>query len=511
MQNMKNFIRLTVGIILTAWAMTCVAQNNKAFDARKGNTTGTNSYTVTIDAVTETKLYDNYNITVRFVNANTTASTLRLVGAVATFTATPINLNGSALVSGNIPAGAVYDLKYNATTVKWDLQKTGAATQWTTTGNDLYYNAGKVGIGTGTVVPACPLEVDGTIAYAPTSGTTTTALLRLDPPAAKAVLDMGVNAVGGWIYSVNSLDLATPEPLFLQPYTSDGAGVGIGTGTVSPSVSLEVHGGTTSTLKFVTGDQGANKVLTSDANGVANWQTNSASTLTLAQVLANGRTSDATGYINDQGSVKAITLNSGLNGRALWDASALPSVLWNDRVLGVGKWNYQQNYGVQFTARSLVDKGYVDSVKTTVTALQQNTRVSTQFDAAATTTLANITGLTANVVEAGVYRFEAKIHVTADAVGGHKYRMAGTATASSIIYQVNSINNGTNAFRLNTRITDLGTTSTGEAVGTGYYTEINGTIVVNAAGTITVQFAQNAANGTSSVLVNSTLVVTKIQ
>jgi hypothetical protein len=136
--------------------------------------------------------------------------------------------------------------------------------------------------------------------------------------------------------------------------------------------------------------------------------------------------------------------------------------------------------------------------------------VTTQFDTTSTT-LATVTGLTVNVTAGKKYRFWAVLHVTADATGGHKYAIAGTATATNVIYQVNSINNATNAFRLNSRQTALGGAGVGEAVGTAYFTTINGFITVNAAGTLLQQFAQNAATGTSSVLVGSCFGVTEVQ
>jgi hypothetical protein len=43
--------------------------------------------------------------------------------------------------------------------------------------------------------------------------------------------------------------------------------------------------------------------------------------------------------------------------------------------------------------------------------------------------------------------------------------------------------------------------------GTSYIAEIKGMIRVNAAGTLLLQFAQNAASGTSSVLADSHFVV----
>lgn len=132
------------------------------------------------------------------------------------------------------------------------------------------------------------------------------------------------------------------------------------------------------------------------------------------------------------------------------------------------------------------------------------------FDSTSTT-LAAVTGLTVNATAAKRYRFWAVLFVTADATGGHKYAVAGTATATAVVYQVNSINNATNAFRINSRQTALGGAGVGEAVGTAYFTRIDGFITVNAAGTLLVQFAQNTATGTSSVLTGSCFGVVEVQ
>jgi hypothetical protein len=134
-------------------------------------------------------------------------------------------------------------------------------------------------------------------------------------------------------------------------------------------------------------------------------------------------------------------------------------------------------------------------------------RVSAQFDKT-DTTLANITGLTEDVRAGVTYSFEADLFIDASAIGGFKFAVAGTATATSIIYQIQFIDNTADTFTVNSRQTALGG-SDGNAGPTGGYCRIKGTIVVNAAGTLTVQFAQNAANGTSSVLVNSTFRVEK--
>jgi len=131
--------------------------------------------------------------------------------------------------------------------------------------------------------------------------------------------------------------------------------------------------------------------------------------------------------------------------------------------------------------------------------------VSSQFDKV-NATLADVTGLSASVTASKTYRFEALLFVDADATGGGKYAIAGSATATAIKYNIDAINNSTNAFVINSRQTALAG-SAGQAGATSLEVVIRGTITVNAAGTLTVQFAQNTANGTSSVLTMSRFVV----
>src|ERR1041385_8259475 len=50
----------------------------------------------------------------------------------------------------------------------------------------------------------------------------------------------------------------------------------VGIGVTSPVAKLDVQGSSGSTIKIVDGNQGANKVLTSDAAGVGSWQSLSA-------------------------------------------------------------------------------------------------------------------------------------------------------------------------------------------------------------------------------------------
>jgi hypothetical protein len=138
-------------------------------------------------------------------------------------------------------------------------------------------------------------------------------------------------------------------------------------------------------------------------------------------------------------------------------------------------------------------------------------RCTTQFDAVTGTTgttLTNIVGLTVNVLAAGVYSFDVYLAGTATANSGVKFAIAGTATVTSISYTGANWNGTTQ----NARST---TTTGGNAVGaaTAVYTDgrITGTVVVNAAGTLTVQAAQNAAHAdTTSVYVNSHMVLRRI-
>ena len=136
-------------------------------------------------------------------------------------------------------------------------------------------------------------------------------------------------------------------------------------------------------------------------------------------------------------------------------------------------------------------------------------RVTAQFDKT-DTTLANVTGLSVNVIAGRTYRFRAVLFVDANSTGGSKYAVSGTATATAIRYHIKAINDSTNTMVITNRQTVLGGSGAGQAGSTGLKVEIEGVITVNAAGTLTVQFAQNAASGTSSVLVGSTLTVEDI-
>lgn len=134
----------------------------------------------------------------------------------------------------------------------------------------------------------------------------------------------------------------------------------------------------------------------------------------------------------------------------------------------------------------------------------QQSRVTTQFDKTSDTTLANITGLTATLVAAKVYKFQGVLFTTSANTGGVKVAVGGTATATTIIYEATTYQGGVGQTTGTQRATALATAVGDITAVTTARIEITGYIVVNAAGTITLQFAQNASDGTaSSVLVGS--------
>lgn len=128
-------------------------------------------------------------------------------------------------------------------------------------------------------------------------------------------------------------------------------------------------------------------------------------------------------------------------------------------------------------------------------------RNSAQFDKTSDTTLANVTGLTRNIEAARAYAFRAVIATTAAATGGVKLAVSGTATATAIFYE-GTLETGA-AIIAKTRATALDTTVCASTTTTAGTCRIEGVIVVNTGGTLTIQFAQNASDGgASSVLAN---------
>lgn len=131
-------------------------------------------------------------------------------------------------------------------------------------------------------------------------------------------------------------------------------------------------------------------------------------------------------------------------------------------------------------------------------------RNSSSFAKTTDTTLANITGLTRNVEASRIYAFAVDLQTTAAATGGVKFAVSGTATATAISYEGILMDSGVVVAQ--TRSTALDGVVCASTTSTAGTCRIRGVIQVNAAGTFTIQFAQNASDaGASTVLANQYL------
>ena len=148
-------------------------------------------------------------------------------------------------------------------------------------------------------------------------------------------------------------------------------------------------------------------------------------------------------------------------------------------------------------------KTYFDSIY----VKEQAVYATADFSKTSDTTLANVTGLSVTVAAGGIYRFRAVLMLSCGASGGGKAAINGSCTATDIRYM-------SWASTATTWAVGSATSLGGVAVGTtsamvlhitdGYINVANG-------GTLAVQWAQNASNGTAStVYKGSTFSVTKM-
>lgn len=136
--------------------------------------------------------------------------------------------------------------------------------------------------------------------------------------------------------------------------------------------------------------------------------------------------------------------------------------------------------------------------KTITGAINTGTvRSSTQLDKATNVSPASIVGLTTTLVASGVYKIKAHLPVTSGASGGVKVQFATTDTLTLTSSNIT-------AFFYNTAVSPVVvTTTSGLATALGatqivISVVIEATMVVNAAGTLVIQGAQNASDGTTT-------------
>ena len=141
--------------------------------------------------------------------------------------------------------------------------------------------------------------------------------------------------------------------------------------------------------------------------------------------------------------------------------------------------------------------------------LNGNTKVSTAQLDATTTTLADIPGLTGfSLVAGATYHFEINLAGTAGGTGGWKVAFnSATATLTSI--QATAIGYTASAVAVSQTTTTTNQASLIASNTAFTFVRITGSLVVNAAGNVAVQFAENSANSTTSVLLGSTASFTR--
>ncbi len=142
--------------------------------------------------------------------------------------------------------------------------------------------------------------------------------------------------------------------------------------------------------------------------------------------------------------------------------------------------------------------------------VNSNTKIVTAQVDATSATLADVTGLTGLTLVAGAtYSFDGEFATTCGGTGGIKMAFNyTTATLTSI--DCTSIAMTATAVAVAHSTTTTTQTSWIASNTANIYVRLTGVLVVNAGGTMAVQFAENSANSTSSILVNSRFSLSRI-
>jgi hypothetical protein len=125
-------------------------------------------------------------------------------------------------------------------------------------------------------------------------------------------------------------------------------------------------------------------------------------------------------------------------------------------------------------------------------------KVTTQFDKT-NTTLADVTGLSVPLAAGHTYAIRAVLHISPDATGGIKIATGGTATSTTYRHEYIAVRNDNNTIGA-TQASGTYQNAFSTSGGVYYDVTFEATILVNAGGTLTIQFAESSASGTSSVL-----------
>lgn len=137
-------------------------------------------------------------------------------------------------------------------------------------------------------------------------------------------------------------------------------------------------------------------------------------------------------------------------------------------------------------------------------------RITSNLARTTSTTLTDVTGTVVAIdtvlgggAFSGIYTFTFEADWDADATGGTKWAVEKTGTESAVSYSVRELCYATGAYTANTsRVTTIATATAGQAGCTSGHVTITGSLSADNSGNLSIQFGQNAATGTSTVLAN---------
>jgi hypothetical protein len=252
------------------------------------------------------------------------------------------------------------------------------------------------------------------------------------------------------------------------------SGGNVGIGTTSPSQTLQVNGTAFVGNSYSGNSTGADFEV--EASGHSPYESIvSASNATLS-IGVNGTNGPIVGW--DNGS---LTFRSGITWTSFPSTGNALMTITNGGNVGIGTTSPTAPLDVAGAIRSEADS-----------------YVSSDFSKTSSTALAAITGLTSGTLAAGkAYAFDIWLYTTSSASGGIKVDLnGGTATVTTLIGDSQEWD-GT-AIGVRTAFSSLSTALCAITAVATATCHITGTIIVNAAGTLKPEFAQNASNGTAS-------------